>query len=85
MATYLEVVRNLQRKFDVFNIQQGSRELNTEADALAGLGAVLKNFNATSIPIVHIMKPATERIKETGKNMEVFDVQNGNEEEDAWI
>ena len=85
MATYLEVVRGLQRKFDTFNIQQVSRELNTQADALAGLGDVFKNFNATSIPIVHIMKHAMERMKVVGEDMEVLDIHNGNDEDGTWI
>ncbi|XP_017256033.2 uncharacterized protein LOC135147082 [Daucus carota subsp. sativus] len=64
MLTYLDIVKNLQLSFDTFNIQQVPREHNTEADALAGLGAVLKNTGITSIPIIHIMQPANLRLQE---------------------
>ncbi|XP_017224963.1 uncharacterized protein LOC108201178 [Daucus carota subsp. sativus] len=64
MLTYLDMIKKLQLSFDTFNIQQVPRESNTQADALAGLGSVLKNTGITSIPIVHIMQPASLRMKE---------------------
>lgn len=40
MITYLSIVKDLQSYFESFNIEQISREINTEADALAWLGAI---------------------------------------------
>ncbi|XP_017239352.2 uncharacterized protein LOC108212130 [Daucus carota subsp. sativus] len=64
MFTYLDIVKTLQLSFNAFSIQQVPREHNAQADALAGLGAVFKNTGITSIPIIHIMQPATTRIQQ---------------------
>lgn len=77
MITYLSIVGNMHGCFKRFTIQQIAREANTEADALAGLGAVFKNVNLTSIPIIHVMKPTSQRknemtlIMSTGNNEDV--------------
>ena len=83
MAAYLDIVKDIQKKFDTFNIQQVSRELNTQADALAGLGAVFRSVNMTSVPIIHIMTPATTRLKETVDIMCSGEQNKDNGEE--WI
>ncbi|XP_074378000.1 uncharacterized protein LOC141719520 [Apium graveolens] len=40
MMAYLEIVKELQSRFIMFNIQQIPRKSNTQADALAALGVV---------------------------------------------
>ncbi|XP_074351989.1 uncharacterized protein LOC141691147 [Apium graveolens] len=61
MTVYLRIVKELQHKFTTFNIQQISRELNTQADALAGLGAIFRHESLTNIPIIHILKTIRDR------------------------
>lgn len=61
MIAYLGVVKRLRHSFNKFNIQQVPREQNTQADALAGLGAVFRTVNCSNIPVIHFMKPAIER------------------------
>ncbi|XP_074351405.1 uncharacterized protein LOC141690511 [Apium graveolens] len=61
MIAYLRIVRELQHKFTTFSIQQIPRELNTQVDALAGLGAVFRHENLTNIPIIHILKTIKDR------------------------
>ncbi|XP_074322949.1 uncharacterized protein LOC141659913 [Apium graveolens] len=56
MIAYLEIVKELQHKFTTFNIQQISRGINTQVDALAGLGVVFRHENLANIPIIHILK-----------------------------
>lgn len=62
MIAYLSIVKNLQCNFESFTIQQVARENNTEDDALAGLGVVFKNVSLTTVPIIHVLKPSTEKI-----------------------
>ena len=55
---YLEIVRNLAKDFNFFDIKQVPREDNTEADALANLASALRIPEGTKIPILHILDPA---------------------------
>ncbi|XP_074298289.1 uncharacterized protein LOC141629138 [Silene latifolia] len=59
MMAYLDVAKELKVKFVTFNIKQIPREQNVEADALATLGATFKTGNISTIPIVHVLEPAT--------------------------
>ncbi|XP_074377778.1 uncharacterized protein LOC141719305 [Apium graveolens] len=43
------------------------REQNAQADALAGLGAVFKDFDVATVPTLHINKPANERMLEVSE------------------
>ncbi|XP_074374604.1 uncharacterized protein LOC141715015 [Apium graveolens] len=61
MTAYHRIVKELQHKFTTFNIQQIPKELNTQADALACLGAVFRHENLTNIPIIHILKTIRDR------------------------
>ncbi|XP_017227992.1 uncharacterized protein LOC108203528 [Daucus carota subsp. sativus] len=63
MLTYLDIMKKLQLSFDTFTIQQVPRELNTQADALAGLGAVFRSTGMSNIPIIHITQPAILRLQ----------------------
>ncbi|XP_074356734.1 uncharacterized protein LOC141696500 [Apium graveolens] len=62
MITYLDITKRFTNYFDTFNIQQVPRDNNVQADALAGLGAVSKNLNLNNILVIHITKPAVERL-----------------------
>ena len=73
MLAYLNIVKELQAEFDSFNIQQVPRESNTQADALAGLGAIFRHINLTNIPIIHVLKPATEKLD---NNKDVLSLDN---------
>ncbi|XP_074337436.1 uncharacterized protein LOC141674625 [Apium graveolens] len=64
MAIYLDIFRTVLHSFDMFNIQQVPREQNVQANALAGLGTALKDVSLANVLVVHIMKPASERLKE---------------------
>ena len=63
MLTYLDIMKKLQLSFDTFTIQQVPRELNTQSDALAGLGAVFRSTGMSNIPIIHITQPAILRLQ----------------------
>ncbi|XP_074336902.1 uncharacterized protein LOC141674076 [Apium graveolens] len=62
------------------------RENNIQTDALAGLGAVFKGLNLSSIPVLHIIKPVIERL---AHKMEVLvlnsEYGNNNEVAGGWI
>nr|XP_017245120.1 PREDICTED: uncharacterized protein LOC108216789 [Daucus carota subsp. sativus] len=60
------------------------RELNTQADALAGLGAVMKNNNILNIPIVHVLKPANERTEDQTAT-HILDIEETCCDKDKWI
>ncbi|XP_074350043.1 uncharacterized protein LOC141689596 [Apium graveolens] len=62
MLAYLDITKGLTNYFDNFSKQQVPRENNVQADVLAGLGAVLKNIDLNNIRVVHIVKPAMERL-----------------------
>ncbi|XP_063948038.1 uncharacterized protein LOC135152135 [Daucus carota subsp. sativus] len=83
MMHYLDIVKGLKVKFDTFSIQQIPRESNTQADALAGLGAVLKDLSMTTIPVMHLLKPAT--LLPESAEAQIFDIQEKNDTEDGWI
>lgn len=76
MIIYLEIVKKIRREFDSFLVVRIPRELNTKADSLAGLGAVFCHINLTHIPIIHIMKPAVERMQD---NMDVMALENSSD------
>ncbi|XP_074314552.1 uncharacterized protein LOC141649771 [Silene latifolia] len=59
MMTYLDVAKELKIRFVTFNIKQIPREQNPEEDALATLGATFKTGTISTIPIVHVLEPAT--------------------------
>ncbi|XP_074346323.1 uncharacterized protein LOC141685096 [Apium graveolens] len=82
MSAYLEIVKELQGKFDSFSIQQIPREQNSHADALAGLGDVLKKENVLTIPVIHILEPATIRAKKE-RDVTIMAVDN-HEERGSW-
>ncbi|XP_074374736.1 uncharacterized protein LOC141715154 [Apium graveolens] len=86
MVAYLDITKGLTNYFDNFSIEQVPRENNVKADALAGLGAVFKNLNLNNIPVVHIMKPAMERLALGTKTM-TLDQHNDDTSEniDNWI
>ena len=73
MLAYLNIVKELQAEFDNFNIQQVPRESNTQADALAGLGAIFRQINMSNIPIINALKPSTERLE---NNKDVLSLDN---------
>ena len=75
MLAYLSIVKELQAEFDNFNIQQVPRESNTQADALDGLGAIFRHINLSNIPIIHVLKPATERSDDTKDVLSLDDTQ----------
>ncbi|KAI3762458.1 hypothetical protein L1987_52888 [Smallanthus sonchifolius] len=64
LIKYLEIVKQLSVKFKIFSIIQVPREDNVEADALANLASELKIPERTTIPIIHILSPATEKKNE---------------------
>ncbi|XP_074314330.1 uncharacterized protein LOC141649542 [Silene latifolia] len=59
MMAYLDIAKELKIRFATFNIKQILRDQNAEADALATLGATLKAGTISTIPIVHVLEPAT--------------------------
>ncbi|XP_074277485.1 uncharacterized protein LOC141601116 [Silene latifolia] len=59
MMAYLDVAKELKIRFVTFNIKQIPRDHNAEADALATLGATSKVGTISTIPIVHVLEPAT--------------------------
>ena len=65
MLAYLSIMKELQAKFDNFNIEQVHRESNTQAEALALLGAVFRHINLSNILIIHVLKPTIERTDDT--------------------
>ncbi|XP_074365336.1 uncharacterized protein LOC141706495 [Apium graveolens] len=71
MSAYLEIVKHLQGKFDDFTIQKIPRELNSQADALAGLGAFFHHENLSSIPVIHILHSAREKWEMEREAMEI--------------
>ncbi|XP_074327814.1 uncharacterized protein LOC141665730 [Apium graveolens] len=86
MVAYLDITKRLTNCFDNFSIQQVPRENNVQADALAGLGVVLKNIDLNNIPVVHIVKPAMKRLALSIEKM-TLDQRNvdTNEDADNWI
>ncbi|XP_074327800.1 uncharacterized protein LOC141665695 [Apium graveolens] len=86
MVAYLDITKGLTNHFDNFSIQQVPRENNVQADALAGLGAVFKNLDLNNIPVVHIVKPAMERLV-FGSEIMALDQRDDDTSEDAdnWI
>ncbi|XP_074363400.1 uncharacterized protein LOC141703885 [Apium graveolens] len=74
MDEYLEIVKQLQGRFDDFTIHQVPRELNSQANALAALGAVFSHRNLSSIPVIHILNSARIRWKTEQKALEVGNV-----------
>ena len=74
---YLEIVSNLAKDFNFFDIKQVPREDNTEADALANLASALRIPEGTKIPILHILDPAisTYEISKISDSSEV-EIQN---------
>nr|XP_017250771.1 PREDICTED: uncharacterized protein LOC108221400 [Daucus carota subsp. sativus] len=84
MSLYLNTVKQLQHSFDTFNIQQVPRELNTQADALAGLGAVMKNNNILNVPIIHVLKPANVRTEDQ-MTAHIMDIEEACCDKDKWI
>ncbi|XP_074355306.1 uncharacterized protein LOC141694049 [Apium graveolens] len=86
MVAYLDITKGLINYFDNFSIEQVPRENNVQADALAGLGAVFKNLDLNNIPVVHIMKPAMERLARGTETM-TLDQRNDDTSEniDDWI
>ncbi|XP_056691954.1 uncharacterized protein [Spinacia oleracea] len=61
MTLYLEKAKKLTSKFKPFSIKQVPRDLNTQADALANLGSALRKSPFSTIPLVHLLSPATEK------------------------
>ncbi|XP_074306496.1 uncharacterized protein LOC141641747 [Silene latifolia] len=59
MMAYLDVAKELKIRFVTFNIKQIPRDHNAEADTLATLGATFKTETISTIPIVHVLEPAT--------------------------
>ncbi|XP_074299462.1 uncharacterized protein LOC141630572 [Silene latifolia] len=59
MMAYLDAAKELKIRFATFNIKQIHRDQNAEADALATLGATFKAGTFSTIPIVHVLEPAT--------------------------
>ncbi|XP_074323119.1 uncharacterized protein LOC141660058 [Apium graveolens] len=86
MITYLYITKKLTNCFDNFSIQQIPRENNVQAEELAGLGAVSKDIDLKNIPMVHIMKPASEKlvhdIEMIALDRHVYSIS---EDVDSWI
>ncbi|XP_074292464.1 uncharacterized protein LOC141619339 [Silene latifolia] len=57
MILYLDYVKNLCKEFSSFDIDQISRDLNTQADVLASLGSNFSTAVFDKIPIVHLLEP----------------------------
>ena len=57
MAKYLAVAKNLLTKFKAIKIEQVGRDLNSHADALAGLASVFKGKTGQTIAIKLISSP----------------------------
>ena len=73
MEAYLNIVRSLIKYFKEYTIQQVSRDLNTQADALAIFGSTSEPSIHRSIPIGFIKEPsikveATVTSDESGKD-----------------
>jgi hypothetical protein len=73
MATYLKHVKELQGEFDSFTIRQVPREMNVQADALAGLGSVCRHVDVPNVPIIHVLKPAIDTSMEAQGVMSLQD------------
>ena len=85
MLTYLNIVKELQAEFDSFNIQQVLRESNTQTDALAGLGAIFRHINLTTIPIIHILKPAIDKLDNNKDVLHLDNIVNDNTQQSmSW-
>ncbi|XP_017233034.1 uncharacterized protein LOC108207080 [Daucus carota subsp. sativus] len=84
MLSYLDIVKQLRRSFDVFNIRQVPRELNVQADALAGLGVVFKDGCTHNVPVIHLLKPATVR-EQAHPSAQVLDVALSPNNKDDWM
>ncbi|XP_074342067.1 uncharacterized protein LOC141679470 [Apium graveolens] len=86
MVAYLDITNGLTNHFDNFSIQQVPRENNVQADVLAGLGAVFKNLDLNNIPVIHIVKPAMERLL-PGTEIMTLDQHDDDTSEDVdnWI
>ncbi|KAI3732604.1 hypothetical protein L1987_63810 [Smallanthus sonchifolius] len=83
---YLEIVKQLSMKFDLFNITQIPREDNAEADALANLASALKIPEGTTIPIIHILSPKIEKKKEVSNTeAEEADIRDLESSQRSWI
>jgi len=63
LARYLEIVKDLVRIFDTFDIKQIPRDENIEADALANLASSLNVPGEIKIPIIHILYPAIDMLE----------------------
>ncbi|XP_074299286.1 uncharacterized protein LOC141630353 [Silene latifolia] len=61
MVAYLEVAKELKLRFASFHIQQMPRDQNVEEDALATLKAAFTPGAVSSIPFIHVMKPAVRQ------------------------
>jgi len=63
MSQYLEIVKELIRRFENIAFEQVPREQNAQADALAGLGSSFKPTFLKRVPIVHVHTPAIQKIE----------------------
>ncbi|RRC79860.1 reverse transcriptase-like protein, partial [Escherichia coli] len=72
MTSYLKAVKDRIARFEGFSIEQISRDLNMQADALANLGSAFNDPFMESIPILHLTTPAIETKEEVQMNEEVY-------------
>ncbi|CAA7047599.1 unnamed protein product, partial [Microthlaspi erraticum] len=61
MTRYMNVAKTIVEKFDDCKLAQIPREENCHADALANLGSALKTEVSTSIPLLILQWPATDK------------------------
>ncbi|KAJ9561498.1 hypothetical protein OSB04_006658 [Centaurea solstitialis] len=72
MMTYLKIGKESIARFEKFSIEQISRDLNVQADALANLGSAFNEPALDSIPIIHLMTPSIEAKEEVHMIEEVY-------------
>ncbi|RRC62447.1 reverse transcriptase-like protein, partial [Escherichia coli] len=72
MTSYLKAVKDRIARFEGFSIEQISRDLNMQADALANLGSAFNDPFMENIPILHLTTPAIETKEEVQMNEEVY-------------
>ncbi|XP_074300598.1 uncharacterized protein LOC141631882 [Silene latifolia] len=81
ILAYLDIAIELTLRFATFNIKQIPRDQNTEADALATLGAAFKAGTISTIPIVHVLEPA---ILKSEQEARVLCSTNNEEDTPDW-